>query len=103
MSAARSSSSADRFKQAATSRQRDEAGQAPARGSTAKRTKPVRITVDLDPADYRTMRRLVDQLAELTDIPPLPHSEMWRALLRRAAADPRLLADIAEQIKADRD
>lgn len=105
MSAARrSASSADRFKVAAGSRRKDtETGQAPERGKTARRTKPVRITVDLTPEDYRLMRRLVDELALATDIATLPHSQMWRALLRRAETDPELLDAIAAQIKADQD
>lgn len=104
MSAAgRSASSADRFKRAAASRRKDDTGQAPERGLTARRTKPVRITVDLTPEDYRQMRRLVVELAEQTDIPTLPHSQMWRALLHRAADDPELLADIAHRIRMDRE
>lgn len=104
MSTGRSSSSADRFKRAASSRRKDETtGQAPERGTTARRTKPVRITIDLTPEDYGQMRRLVAELAETTDIPTLPHSHMWRALLRRAADDPELVADVAARIRADRD
>lgn len=97
-------SSADRFRSAARSRVKDETtGQAPARGTTAARTKPVRITIDLTPEDYRAMRRLVDELAAATDIPTLAHSVMWRALLHRAAEDPGLLNQVAEQIRVDRD
>lgn len=105
MSAARrSASSADRFKAAGSSRRRDaETGQAPERGKTARRSKPVRITVDLDPADYRQMKRLVDALADATDIPTLAHSVMWRALLHLAADDPELLERVAGQILADQD
>jgi len=104
MSAARSGSSAARFAAAGRSRRKDaETGEAPVRGVTARRTKPVRITVDLQPPDYRSMKRLVDELAEATDIPTLPHSVMWRALLQRAAEDPALVADLAERIRADRD
>jgi hypothetical protein len=105
MSAAgRSASSADRFKRAATSRRKDETtGQAPERGTTARRTKPVRITIDLAPEDYRQMRRLVDELAWRTDMPTLAHSQMWRAMLRRVAEDPGLLDQVAEQLRADLD
>ncbi|MFI6513900.1 hypothetical protein ACIBCT_40410 [Streptosporangium sp. NPDC050855] len=104
MSAAgRSASSADRFKKAAGSRVKDESGQAPERGTTARRTKPVRITLDLTPEDYAQMRRLVAELADRADAPTLPHSAMWRALLRRVADDPQLIGEIAERIKADRD
>ncbi|MFG1755924.1 hypothetical protein [Streptosporangium sandarakinum] len=104
MSAAgRSASSPGRFKSAASSRRKDETGQAPERGATARRTKPVRITIDLTPEDYRRMRRLVGELAELADVPTLPHSQMWRAMLQQVADDPDLLHGIAERIRADRD
>lgn len=104
MSAARSGSSADRFAAAGRSRRKDaETGAAPVRGVTARRTKPVRITIDLQPPDYRSMKRLVDELAEATDVPTLAHSVMWRALLQRAAEDPALVADLAERIRAARD
>ncbi|WP_067807836.1 hypothetical protein [Actinomadura formosensis] len=100
--ARRSGSSPDRFAAAGRSRRKDaETGQAPTPGATARRTKPVRITVDLDPADYRAMRQLVDELAERTDTPTLPHSVMWRALLRQAAADPARREELAAQIRAD--
>lgn len=101
--AARSTSSSERFKQAGSSRRKDTAGQVPERGATARRTKPVRITIDLAPADYRKMKRLVDELADVTDVPTLPHSQMWRAMLAEAADDPGLLTRIAERIRSDQD
>ncbi len=105
MSAARRSlSSTGRFRAAAASRRRDaETGQTPERGTTARRTKPVRITVDLTPEDYRTMRRIVDDLAVRADIPTLAHSVMWRALLRRLDDDPAMIVDLAARIRAERD
>lgn len=100
----RSASSTDRFKRAAASRVKDQTtGQAPERGATARRTKPVRITIDLTPEDYRQMRRVVDELAEMADIPTLPHSRMWRALLHRVADDPRLLAQVAGRVREERE
>src|SRR5690606_4830908 len=103
MSAARSGSSAARFAAAGRSRRKDaETGEAPVRGVTARRTKPVRITVDLQPPDYRSMKRLVDELAEATDIPTLPHSVMWRALPQRAAGDPALVAAPGARSRARR-
>lgn len=99
----RSASSPDRFRRAAGSRRKDETGREPVRGETARRTKPVRITIDLEPADYQTMRATVADLAGRTDIPTLAHSVMWRVLLRRAARDPELLAELAETIRAEVD
>ena len=101
MTPSTSSSSPGRFLSAGRSRAKDEAGAAPARGTTARRTKPVRVTIDLAPEDYRTMRRLVDELAEQTDIPALAHSRMWRALLACAADDPDLLVSLAARIRAE--
>jgi hypothetical protein len=88
------------FAGAARSRRKDDSGQAaPARGATAKRTTPVRITVDLAPEDYRAMRRLVAELADEADVPTLPHSRMWRAMLTEAASNPDLVATLVERIK----
>lgn len=99
-----SGSTPGRFAAAGRSRRKDaETGQAPVRGVTARRTKPVRITVDLEPADYRLMKRVVDELADAADIPTLPHSVMWRALLHRASDDPALMAELAAHIRAAHD
>jgi hypothetical protein len=97
-------SSADRFAAAGRSRRKDEGGQAPAApGATARRTKPVRITIDLTPEDYRAMRRLVDELADRANIPTLAHSQMWRALLHEATGDPGRWEELAVRLRADRD
>ncbi|RFU43061.1 hypothetical protein DZF91_03215 [Actinomadura logoneensis] len=97
---ASSGSSSSRFARAAQSRRKDaETGQVRERGTTARRTTPVRITIDLAPEDYRTMRRLVDEIAAATDIPTLAHSRMWRALLAEAADDPALLTAVADRIR----
>lgn len=103
MTSSRSGSSPDRFASAGRSRRKDEHGQAPTPGATAKRSKPVRITLDLDPVDYRAMRRLVDELAERTDVPTLPHVVMWRALFHLVADDPGRWDELAAQIRADLD
>jgi hypothetical protein len=104
VNAARPSSTADRFKAAAASRRKDETGKAPAgRGATAQRTKPVRITVDLDPADYLRMRQLVGEMATRTGIPTLAHSVMWRAVLRVVEGDAKMKAAIADQITSDQE
>jgi hypothetical protein len=105
MSAARrSSSSASKFRSAAGARRKDaETGQAPERGTTARRTKPVRITVDLTPEDYRLMRHVVAELASSTDIPTLAHSVMWRELLRLTDSDPEVFEAIAARIASDRE
>lgn len=90
---------ANRFAKVAKARAKDPTGHVPERGTTAKRTDPVRITVDLDPADYRRMHRLVNQLADRLDVPRLPHSKMWRALLEHAVEDPAVVDDLERRIR----
>ncbi|MEV0237518.1 hypothetical protein [Nonomuraea sp. NPDC050786] len=89
----------NRFARVAAARRKDEAGQVPERGTTAKRTDPVRITVDLDPADYRAMNRLVAEVGDELDVPRLPHSKMWRALLEYAAETPEMVGELARRIR----
>ena len=102
MSAARSNSSPDRFLRVGASRRKDDQGKVPQRGTSARRTEPVRVTVDLTPEDYRALRRLVAELAEATDVPTLSNTAVWRALLHRLDADEDLRAQVAEQITEDR-
>ncbi|MFC4564438.1 hypothetical protein ACFO4E_21465 [Nocardiopsis mangrovi] len=81
-----------------TGRNRRTADPGPAQG-----TDSIRITVDLTRQDYQRMKKVVDDLARLSDIPTLPHSQMWRAVLRRLDRSPRLRAELADDIVADRD
>lgn len=71
----------------------------PPRGATAKKTDPVRITIDLDPIDYRTMKRAVLDLGELADNPTATHSAMWRALLAEVSQDQELAARVAQRMR----
>lgn len=99
-----SPSSPDRFAAAGRSRRKDaETGAAPSPGRTARRTKPVRITIDLTPEDYAAMRALVGELAARADRPTLAHSVMWRVLLRAAAGDPDRWEELAALIRAETD
>ncbi|WP_017578554.1 hypothetical protein [Nocardiopsis kunsanensis] len=70
------------------------------RGESARRTDPVRVTVDLDPPAYSQMRRVLLDVAEEADRPTLTAAAMWRALLEEASADPALLARVAKRIGA---
>jgi hypothetical protein len=56
---------------------------------TAGRTKPVRITVDLDPATYTELNRWVGSaaIAVNPDHPRLSLAQALRAMIRAAAAD----------------
>jgi hypothetical protein len=65
------------------------------------RTRPVRLTVDVAPAEHAALGRLaLDAAAEL-GLARIHGQEIVRALIRRLLADPQLrrevLADVAEQ------
>lgn len=70
------------------------------RGESARRTDPVRVTVDLDPPAYSRMRRVLLDVAEEADRPTLTAAAMWRALLEEASDDPALLTRVAKRIGA---
>ncbi|MGW0444747.1 hypothetical protein ACWDWV_05170 [Streptosporangium sandarakinum] len=48
-------------------------------------TRKIRITVDLEEADYRTLKDLTDHLAMLSGNPVLSHAAVWREMLRLTA------------------
>lgn len=107
MSAAKPRSSASRFAKAAASRR----APAPAvtepaptleRGRTAVRSKPLRTTVDLSPADHRRLRQIADRLAEDLDVPEVPRRSVWLALLAELDADEALYQRVLARIRADR-
>ncbi|WP_073381433.1 hypothetical protein [Nocardiopsis flavescens] len=59
----------------------------------------MRISVDLDRADYRLMRRLVLELGEAADRPALTHSSVWRALLAELGENDVLAERIARRLR----
>lgn len=102
MSAARSSSSADRFAKAAGARtRRGEDEPAPERGRTAARSTPYRTTVDLSPADHRRLRRIADRLADDLDVGEVPRRAVWLALLAELDSDETLYARVRERLTED--
>lgn len=110
MSAAKSRSSADRFKKAASSRRAasaqavpEEAPPRPERGRTAVRSKPLRTTVDLSPADHRRLRRIADRLAEDLDMPEVPRRAVWLALLAELDTDEALYERVRERVQESKD
>ncbi len=99
MSAARSSSSSDRFAKAASSRRKKTETEAPPeRGRTAVRSKPYRTTVDLSPADHRRLRRLADKLADDLDTGEIPRRSIWLALLAELDDDDALYERVRDRI-----
>jgi hypothetical protein len=71
--------------QAATARRADE--DAPAAGVTAIRSKPVRITVDLYPEDYRLLSAWTTRAATELDVPRVTAADAVRAMVRVVALD----------------
>lgn len=107
MSAAKSKSSASRFAKAASARRTttpqstsDEPAPRPERGRTAVRSKPLRTTVDLSPADHRRLRRIADRLAEDLDVPEVPRRTVWLALLAELDTDEALYERVRDRIRA---
>jgi hypothetical protein len=57
--------------------------------SPAERTKPFRVTVDLDPADYNALR-------DWAHFARMSHSDVLRALLRLLATDETIAAAVRD-------
>lgn len=79
------------------------AAPAPARRrpSTAPRTKPVRITVDLSPLAYRDLNRWCRQAAEDLDVAKVNTAAVVRTLLGMLDDDQALAGRVRDRIAAD--
>ena len=97
----RRSDLAARMTAAAASRQ---AGAKPA-GRTAVRTKPVRITCDLDPDLYREFKRWLEQTAETLnpDWPELTIMQAVRAMIRAAIGNTASNEAVLELLRGTED
>jgi hypothetical protein len=84
---------------AAAAARRTDPGAAPA-GRTAIRSKPVRITLDLNPELYRLLTRWADEAAVEMDVPRVALADAVRAMIRVAADDP---SPIMDQLRRDRE
>jgi phosphoribosylformimino-5-aminoimidazole carboxamide ribonucleotide (ProFAR) isomerase len=69
------------------------------------RTKPVRITVDLAPADYQALNRWVAKAAIELDQPMsrLSQAQVIRALIRAAAADGVVSGVVLDLLRRERE
>jgi hypothetical protein len=84
---------------AATARRTPE--DAPAAGRTAIRSKPVRITVDLSPEDYRRLTAWTTSTAAALDVPRVTSADAVRAMIRATADDP-MISDVVTFILRNR-
>ena len=57
-------------------------------GRTAIRSKPVRITLDLNPELYRQLTQLADSAAMTLDVPRVALADAMRAMIRVTAESP---------------
>lgn len=72
----------------------------------AVRSKPVRMTVDLAPADHSDLSQLLLRAAGALGVARVSGQEVTSALIRRLLADPdleqKVLSDVAEKRQRDR-
>jgi hypothetical protein len=67
--------------------------------ATARRTKPVRITVDLDPPLYSDVAAWSVAAAAELDAPRVAQADVVRVLLRRLVDDARFSAQVIDQLR----
>jgi hypothetical protein len=70
-------------------------------GRTAIRARPVRVTVDLDPATYTELNRWVGRAAVAVnpDFPRLPLAKAIRAMIHATAASEAVAGAVIEQLR----
>jgi hypothetical protein len=84
---------------AAAAARRSEPG-APPSGTTAIRSKPVRITLDLSPELYRQLTQWADAAAIELDVPRVALADAMRAMIRVTTESP---GEVLEQLRRDRE
>jgi hypothetical protein len=82
---------------AATRRSTADAGPA---GTTAIRSKPVRITLDLSPELYRQLTQWADSAAVTLDVPRVALADAMRAMIRVTTENPD---QVLERLRRDRE
>ena len=86
----------------AAATRRTEPDAAPA-GKTAVRSKPVLITVDLQPEVYRQLQEWVTKAAGELDIPRLTLADAVRAMVRVTAVDDGISAVVIDTIRREKE
>ena len=69
-------------------------------GSTAIRSKPVRITLDLSPELYRRLTQRADSAAIALDVPRVALADAVRAMIRVTTESP---GEVLELLRRDRE
>jgi hypothetical protein len=84
---------------AAAAARRSVPGAGPA-GRTAIRSKPVRITLDLNPELYRQLTQWADAAAIALDVPRVALADAMRAMIRVTTENPD---EVLERLRRDRE
>jgi hypothetical protein len=84
---------------AAAATRRTEPGAAPA-GRTAIRSKPVRITLDLNPELYRQLTHWADAAAIELNVPRVALADAMRAMIRVTTENPD---EVLKRLRRDRE
>jgi hypothetical protein len=88
-----------RAQMAAAAARRTEPGAAPA-GRTAIRSKPVRITLDLNPELYRQLTQWTDAAAVELNVPRIALADAMRAMIRVTTENPD---EVLDRLRRDRE
>jgi hypothetical protein len=67
-------------------------------GAGAPRSKPVRLTTELEPQTYRQLTGYCTETAETIGATRVPHAVVVRALIARLESDPALRSTITDDI-----
>lgn len=70
----------------------------PPAGGGAPRTRPVRVTVELQPVEHRGLRRLCETYADELGVTQVAGAEVLRVLLDLARTDPALAARVGAEL-----
>jgi len=84
---------------AAAAARRTEPGALPA-GRTAIRSKPVRVTLDLNPELYRQLTQWADAAAIELNVPRVALADAMRAMIRVTTENPD---EVLERLRRDRE